>query len=439
MNRKNERPLPELSDTKRWSVSPGYRGLGEAVREWFQNETLAVVSDTVIWDRLGAGLEAALGREGLTLGKLELLPGEPMLHAEYRWIGRLVSAFTGSGHLLVSFGSGTVNDLVKRAAFELGKPYLSIATAPSVDGYSSYGAAILVDGFKQTLECAAPRVIFADPAVLASAPAEMIAAGYGDLASKLTAGSDWVLADAFGLDPIAPVPWSIVQDELRARLEAPAERLAESLFEGLLATGFAMQIMRSSRPVSGAEHLLSHVWEMENLEVNGRPVLHGNKVALGLLAATAFTEELRRLAAGTGRAFDDSGTFGTIPQAAERERELLALSEHLPSAAREELLRIALEKLPNPGTLRSRYAGKDIREICGRAAARLLPFPELRERLSAAGCPVEPSTVGIDRERFLRTIRLAQAMRNRFTVLDLAWELGLFEECAERTAARFVW
>lgn len=438
MTPENERPVPELSDTKQWSVSPEYRGLGDVVRGRFQRATLSVVSDTVIWNRLGAGLEAALGREGLTLGRLELLPGEPMLHAEYRWIAELVPALGGSDHVLTSFGSGTVNDLVKRAAFELGKPYLSIATAPSVDGYSSYGAAILVDGFKQTLECAAPRVIFADPAVLASAPAELIAAGYGDLASKLTAGSDWVLADAFGLDPIVPVPWSIVQDDLRARLDAPAGMLARSLFEGLLATGFAMQIMRSSRPVSGAEHLVSHVWEMENLEVNGRPVLHGNKVALGLLAVTAFTEELCGSLAGAGPDLG-SGMFDTVPKAAARKEELRTRSAHLPKAAREELLRVALEKLPTPETLRARYAGKNLAGICGRAAARLVPFPELRARLANAGCPVEPASVGIDRERFLRTIRLAQAMRNRFTVLDLAWELGRFEECAERTAARFAW
>src|SRR3954452_1581683 len=68
---------------------------------------------------------------------------------------------------------------------------LAVATAASVDGYTSFGASITKDGFKQTLTCPAPRAVLADLDVLTAAPAIMTASGYGDLLGKVPAGADW--------------------------------------------------------------------------------------------------------------------------------------------------------------------------------------------------------------------------------------------------------
>lgn len=57
----------------------------------------------------------------------------------------------------MAVGAGTLNDLVKRAAFELGRPYMVVCTAASMDGYTAFGASIALDGFKNTRECTAPR------------------------------------------------------------------------------------------------------------------------------------------------------------------------------------------------------------------------------------------------------------------------------------------
>ena len=70
----------------------------------------------------------------------------------------------------VAVGSGTLNDIVKRAAHECERPYMCVATAASMDGYTAFGASITKDGYKQTLTCPAPRAVLADLDVLTAAP-----------------------------------------------------------------------------------------------------------------------------------------------------------------------------------------------------------------------------------------------------------------------------
>ena len=53
-----------------------------------------------------------------------------------------------------------------------------------------------------------------------------------------------------------------------------------------------MQQYRDSRPASGAEHLLSHTWEMSHLEKDGKPISHGFKVSIGSLVSTAIAQDL---------------------------------------------------------------------------------------------------------------------------------------------------
>lgn len=91
--------------------------------------------------------------------------------------------------------SGVINDLCKLASFHHGQSYLCVATAASVDGYSSSGAVVSRDGAKLNIETHAPLVILADVGVLAAAPKEMTAAGYADLAAKIPAGAEWMIAD----------------------------------------------------------------------------------------------------------------------------------------------------------------------------------------------------------------------------------------------------
>ena len=65
------------------------------------------------------------------------------------------------------------------------------------------------------MTCPAPLALVADLDVLGAAPAGMTASGYGDLLGKVTAGADWLVADALGVEPIDATVWSLVQGPLR--------------------------------------------------------------------------------------------------------------------------------------------------------------------------------------------------------------------------------
>ena len=122
----------------------------------------------------------------------------------------------------VAVGSGVVNDLVKYAAFKAGRPYASIATAASMDGYASGGSPLSQKGFKHTIPCAPPRIIVADLDIISHAPVEMSSWRYGDLAGKIPAGADWLIADTLGVEPLDATAWAMVQGNLRDWLSNPS-------------------------------------------------------------------------------------------------------------------------------------------------------------------------------------------------------------------------
>jgi hypothetical protein len=99
---------------------------------------------------------------------------------------------------------------------------MSVATAASMDGYTAFGASITFQGAKQTFNCPAPRAVVADIDIIRRTPPEMTASDYADLSAKLTAGADWILADALGVEPIDSRAWAIVQSGLRDSLADPA-------------------------------------------------------------------------------------------------------------------------------------------------------------------------------------------------------------------------
>ena len=199
----------------------------------------------------------------------------------------------------VAVGSGVINDLVKYAAELAGTPYVCVPTAASMDGYAASGAALREGGFKRTLACAAPVAIVADLDVIATAPAVMGAWGYGDLVGKLVAGVDWIVADALGEEPLesrARSPWCrTISPPGCANPAGVRERdraALDGLMRGLLMSGLAMQAHGNSRPASGSDHQFAHLWEMEELALDGQPVSHGACVGIGCVSMLAAYEWL---------------------------------------------------------------------------------------------------------------------------------------------------
>ncbi len=227
-----------------------------------------------------------------------LIIDDPNLYAEYSYFEKIFAALVNNDAIPIAVGAGTINDLTKLAAHRAGRQYLCVATAASMDGYTAFGASITRNGSKQTFDCPAPQAVIADLDVNAVAPPSLNASGYADLLAKMTAGADWIVADALGVEAIDPRAWEMVQSRLREWTANPSAiargdmTAIAHLVEGLMMGGFAMQWTRTSRVASGAEHQFSHLWDMQHHTHNGVTPSHGFKVGIGTLAVARLYEFL---------------------------------------------------------------------------------------------------------------------------------------------------
>jgi glycerol-1-phosphate dehydrogenase [NAD(P)+] len=356
---------------------------------------------------------------------------DPDLYAEHTFVERLQSWLAEHDAVPIAVGSGTINDLTKLAAHRTGRQYLAVATAASMDGYTAFGASITFQGSKQTFDCPAPRAVLADLGVIAAAPPTMTAAGYADLLAKVTAGADWIVADALGIEPIDPTAWELVQTPLMESLSDPVGvrrgdiDAIRRLTEGLMMGGFAMQWTKTSRPASGAEHQFSHLWDMQHHTHDGATVSHGFKVAIGTLAVSRLYERLLRMPLET---LDVERAVAAWPTAAQTEDEIRThLGDgELADKARMEMKAKAIGSAElRDRLMRVRQVWPELRE---RLRKHLPPTARLEEMLSTAGAPTASEQIGITLERLRISHRQAYLIRRRFTVLDLAAQVGMFEQ-----------
>ncbi len=197
--------------------------------------------------------------------------------------------------LLVAVGGGRVIDTVKLAAARTGTDFVSVPTAISHDGISSPVASLVPkEGARQSYAASMPGGIIVDVGVIGSAPPRTLRAGVGDLVSNLTALLDWRRADRLGHARFDAFSAMIAEHAARPVLDLEDLGRPEShelIAKGLLMSGLAMAAAGTSRPCSGAEHLISHSLD----EILGeRAAMHGEQVALGcLVAAAAHDSPLR--------------------------------------------------------------------------------------------------------------------------------------------------
>jgi glycerol-1-phosphate dehydrogenase [NAD(P)+] len=227
----------------------------------------------------------------------------------------------------------------------------------------------------------------------------------------------------------------MVQHPLRASLSAP-ERLRDhdqdatrAFFLGLVMSGLAMQATQSSRPASGAEHLISHQWEMTGLTYQGQPLSHGTKVGIGTVLVSLLYERL--LLRDLSRV-DSDARVAALASAAEIERCVRA---SLPAGEIADRAVVeSLAKLPTADQLRARLQLLHERwpTLRERIREQLLPADALRGMLGTLGAAATPAQIGVSAGKLRSDLLSARLIRRRYTVLDLASELGLLDDlCAE--------
>jgi glycerol-1-phosphate dehydrogenase [NAD(P)+] len=222
------------------------------------------------------------------------------VHTDFSQINHVKGRLhTNSG--VLSVGSGTVTDIAKHACYAYQQenniqplPWVVYQTANSVSAYTSNMAPTFVDGVKRTLPSRYPDVLVCDLETLRDAPRAMTVAGVGDLLAAFGSYADWWLAYRLGLD----TTYTEFPQTLMGPLDEVFLQQAEGLKAGRLESmsvlaklialaGLAMSLSHATAPLSGFEHVISHVLDLI-AEQNQRPLAqHGTQVALATRLTTA--------------------------------------------------------------------------------------------------------------------------------------------------------
>lgn len=406
-------------------------GTGRTWLDAIGNRPALVVADPNTVEAAGHAAARSLGEAGIPT-RLHVIR-QPVAD---RALGDALAECIADDEHFLAVGAGVINDLVKYAAFRQGKPYACVATAASMDGYTSAGSSLSDRGFKKTIHCRPPAAVIGDLEVIASAPRHLAGRGFGDIAGKVPAGADWILSDELGIEAVDGDSFGMVQDSVAAALaESGAvgdgnQAATATLFGALLSVGFAMELHGSSRPASGADHQIAHLWEMKRLVHSGRQVGHGNCVAVGCVAVLRLYEWLL--------ASDHIGEKGDIT--VDRAPDMAAKRRMIKAHFRDEEVAVRAEA-------ETRDKHLDASAHRNRLDAISACWPDLRQRLSShlvdsrsmgrmlrrAGAPAEPDDIGLNPSDMRDSIRAARFLRSRYTVLDLLDEVGLLDEALMET------
>jgi glycerol-1-phosphate dehydrogenase [NAD(P)+] len=326
---------------------------------------------------------------------------------------------------ILAIGSGTLHDIVRFTCFAANRVFISVPTAPSVDGFASVGAPLLIQGFKQTIPACAPEAIFADLDVLCIAPQAMVAAGFGDMLGKYTSLADWKLGHALLNEHYCGLAADMTMvglqlcidhiDGIRNRTEDGIK----SLMKGLILSGISMLMVGNSRPASGGEHHLSHYWEMRFIQEERKALLHGAKVGVAsILMASLFealridTEQVKALLAAAlapNETSDRKAIIAAYGAIADQ-----VITENYPPGTNN-----TIDPAQFKQTILSQWP------VILHIIEQIPPPLQFSLWLEHAGGPITSKQLGVEPDLVNESLNNAMFVRNRFTIMRLNRWLGL--------------
>lgn len=386
-----------------------------------------LVADQNTYPAQGEAVERALQEHGVDV-KSVVLHGEEVIANEHYLMQVFLDA-DRVNRVYLAVGSGTITDITRFVSHRTKASFISVPTAPSVDGFTSIGAPLVIEGRKQTFITHPPLAVFADVNTLRDAPQRMIAAGFGDLLGKYTSLADWKLGHMLWDEPYDEE----IAQRSREAVQASASRAEEigrasregvrHLMEGLIEAGFGMLGFGSSNPASGAEHHFSHYWETRLLQENKPAILHGAKVGY---ATTLVAKRYEQVATLTQREVEERLEVAKLP---DREQEIRQIRDVYGPISDQviELQQPFLNMSPSAfQALKHRVLERwtDIQDI----AATVPSSRQLIRWLEAVGGPTDAETLGVDERDVAVAVRYAHYFRNRLTIMKLNHLLGVLGE-----------
>ena len=389
---------------------------------------IMVVCDKTSYKVAGATVCEVLDKFNISY-KLHVFKNLPLAPDEHS-IGELTLGHDLGCDIFLAVGSGVIGDLCRYVSAVAGKDFCTVGLAPSMDGYISGGSALIYRNMKLNFETHTPKAVFFDPDILGAAPRDMIAAGVGDLLGKVNCLTDWrlskIITNEWHCEFISGIVSAAIDKVVSSRdgIAAGDSESCAALLEALLLSGVGMDFAQNSRPASGCEHHMSHFWEMRYLLEGREAVFHGTKVGIGTVIALKAYEYVAKL----------NPDFDKIRNAPRKSFD--KWKSEIETAFMDAAVEIIdLEKKCGKNsadklTTRLDSIEKNWAEIKALASS-VMPSGEVASILTQLSAPTKPHEIGVEREMALQAIMYAKELRDRYTVLQLLWDLNELEAFAD--------
>lgn len=357
-------------------------------------------------DKVKKEISLKIKKQVIFSGKTVLIPNEESIDTVVKNCSDI--------DFILGVGSGVIQDLCKYVSFDQKIPYAIVATAPSMDGYASSGAAMITGGMKVTYTVGLPYAIIADTDVLFNAPKEMIKAGYGDVVGKYSSLNDWKLSALINGEYFCEYIYQATMDMVKKTVSVADGLLKgdkqsiKALTEALIVVGILISFAGSSRPASGSEHHLSHFFEIVGIVTNTPYLAHGTDVAYSTVITAKIREDLvntkfpSEICRPTDKQLKEelSSVYYSVAEGCYNLQKKLGTYE-------KQLARVYLEK-----------------EEAIKAILRDMPSAKEIERLLAlVGLDIKEYYQLYGNEKIERAVKYAKDLKDRYTVLWLNYHV----------------
>ncbi len=411
---------------KVYSGSGAILRLPEAMRELSAKKAF-ILSDKNTQKAAGERVYSLLSEKGFKFTGFVF--DEEHLEPDERSVGSAIMNYDRSADVIIAVGSGVIGDISKIVSAVSGKPMITVATAPSMDGYASATSSMTRAGVKVSLPSKCADIVIGDTDILKNAPLDMLKSGLGDMLAKYVSITEWRLSALITGEYYCETVANAVRKSLdrcvsnRHGLLLRDSEAVEAVFEGLIITGIAMTYAGLSRPASGVEHYLSHVWDMRSVEFNEPCALHGLQCGVGTLISARVYETVKKTLPDKEKALTYVRNFSI----SEWNR---TLRDFLGSAAEP---MIALEKKegkysPEKHAKRLDFIIENYGKILEIIKTELPSAKEIEEILDDIDAPKTLTALGLDENILPLTFKASKDIRDKYVLSRLCWDLGIIDE-----------
>lgn len=384
-----------------------------------------LVADNVTYPLAGKQVEKSLVDAGFDVIRC-VITREGVMDPDESACGEVLLSIQPETEFLITVGSGSLTDTTRINAKRTGLPFVSVGTAPSMDGYTSVVAPLLLRGVKIHRAGVCPEIIVCDIDVLRTAPLDMVCSGVGDVLGKYIAKADWLIGQIINGEIYCDVCGQIVTDAVEKLLDnideikKRTEKGIRILIEALLLAGVTVMIVGHTRAVASAEHNIAHYWEMMELRHGHEAPAHGASVGVAtLLIWPLFTrfagEDLSKL--------DLEAIKARRMSREERVRWMLTAFE---DEAGNSIMRENPEDFLTWEEQERRIrAAQDNQQAIRDVLAQLPPFEKIENAMAELGAPMTAADMHVDERLLNLSMRCAKDYRSRYTLLKLIDECGL--------------